>query len=117
MTLRARLAALTAAAVALAIVAASIVLWLLIRSSLLDEVDERLRERIPAADRVALVAQGSPPTGAPGAREGEVPTTRSRKSNCPAVTKQPVIAGSRITAALKRATMSSPATCGTFTST
>lgn len=53
MTLRARLAVLTSLAVALAVVAASVAAWMLIRSSLLDDVDQRLLERVPEIDRIA----------------------------------------------------------------
>jgi two-component system, OmpR family, sensor histidine kinase MprB len=54
-TLRARLAALTATAVALVVVAASLASWVLIRTSLLAEVDERLMERAPTAGQVIQV--------------------------------------------------------------
>ncbi|HVM02766.1 MAG TPA: HAMP domain-containing sensor histidine kinase [Acidimicrobiales bacterium] len=53
MTLRARLALLTSAAVALAILAASLAAWVLVRSAMLAEVDDRLRERMASADRIA----------------------------------------------------------------
>jgi two-component system, OmpR family, sensor histidine kinase MprB len=57
MTLRARLAILTAGAVALAIIAASVVLWGLIRASLLSDIDRRLLERSSAAE---VFADGDP---------------------------------------------------------
>ncbi|WP_053207432.1 HAMP domain-containing sensor histidine kinase [Jiangella muralis] len=60
MTLRARLALLTSAAVALAVVAASIAAWLLIRSSLLDEIDQRLLSRVPDLERIAQQASELP---------------------------------------------------------
>lgn len=53
MTLRARLAVLTSGAVALAVLAASIAAWLLIRDTLLDDVDRRLLERIPDVGRIS----------------------------------------------------------------
>jgi two-component system, OmpR family, sensor histidine kinase MprB len=67
MTLRARLALLTSAAVALAIIAASAAAWLLIRAALLDEVDQRLLERRPAADQIARMTAELPesPDGVP----------------------------------------------------
>ncbi|TDC46152.1 HAMP domain-containing protein [Jiangella ureilytica] len=63
MTLRARLAVLTSAAVALAVVAASVSAWLLIRSSLLDEIDQRLLSRVPDVEEMAQTA-AEVPTGA-----------------------------------------------------
>ncbi|WP_116952605.1 HAMP domain-containing sensor histidine kinase [Jiangella endophytica] len=60
MTLRARLALLTSAAVALAVVAASVAAWLLIRSSLLDEIDQRLLSRIPDIEEMAQTAAELP---------------------------------------------------------
>ncbi|TDD63868.1 HAMP domain-containing protein [Jiangella aurantiaca] len=60
MTLRARLALLTSAAVALAVVAASVAAWLLIRSSLLDEIDQRLLSRIPDLEEMAQTAAELP---------------------------------------------------------
>ena len=60
MTLRARLALLTSAAVALAVVAASVAAWLLIRSSLLDEIDQRLLSRIPDVEEMAQTAAELP---------------------------------------------------------
>ncbi|AYY14145.1 sensor histidine kinase [Actinobacteria bacterium YIM 96077] len=53
MTLRARLAILTSAAVALAILAASVAAWLLIRSTLLSDVDQRLLDRMPDIERIS----------------------------------------------------------------
>jgi two-component system, OmpR family, sensor histidine kinase MprB len=63
MTLRGRLAVLTAAAVAFAIVAASVAAWLLIRSSLMGEVDLRLREQAQGAERIADMTVQSPRGG------------------------------------------------------
>ena len=68
MTLRARLAVLTSVAVALAIVVSSVVLWVLIRSSLLNQVDQSLLDRLPnvgmiARTTAALSEQGSPIPG------------------------------------------------------
>ncbi|SDT43517.1 ATP-binding protein [Jiangella sp. DSM 45060] len=60
MTLRARLALLTSAAVALAVVAASVAAWLLIRASLLDEIDQRLLSRIPDVEEMARTAAELP---------------------------------------------------------
>ncbi|PZF79407.1 sensor histidine kinase [Jiangella anatolica] len=60
MTLRARLALLTSAAVALAVIAASVTAWLLIRSSLLDEIDQRLLSRIPDVEEMAQTAAELP---------------------------------------------------------
>ncbi|SEF18471.1 sensor histidine kinase [Jiangella alba] len=60
MTLRARLALLTSAAVALAVVAASVAAWLLIRTSLLDEIDHRLLERVPDIEEMARTAAELP---------------------------------------------------------
>lgn len=60
MTLRARLAVLTSAAVALAVVAASVSAWLLIRSSLLDEIDQRLLSRVPDVEEMAQTAAEVP---------------------------------------------------------
>ena len=57
MTLRARLTMLTAAAVALAIIAAAAVAWLLVRSSMMDEVDEELLARSQQVDRIAAAAR------------------------------------------------------------
>jgi two-component system sensor histidine kinase MprB len=59
-TLRARLALLTSAAVALAVVAASVAAWLLIRSSLLDEIDHRLLARVPDVEEMAQTAAELP---------------------------------------------------------
>jgi two-component system sensor histidine kinase MprB len=53
MTLRTRLVMLASAAVALAVLAASVAAWFLIRGTLMDEVDERLLERTPGLDRIA----------------------------------------------------------------
>lgn len=64
MSLRTRLAVLTSAAVALAIVAASVAAWFLIRSSLLDEVDRSLLERVPNVDMIAeMTVRERPSTG------------------------------------------------------
>jgi two-component system sensor histidine kinase MprB len=52
MSLRLRLASLASGAVAIAIVAAAIIAWLLIRSAMLGEVDARLIERASQADRI-----------------------------------------------------------------
>lgn len=52
MTLRARLAVLTSAAVAVAILAASVAAWFLIRATLLEEVDQRLLDIVPNVERV-----------------------------------------------------------------
>lgn len=60
MTLRARLAVLTSAAVALAVVAASVTAWLLIRSSLLDDIDQRLLSRVPDVEEMAQTAAEVP---------------------------------------------------------
>jgi len=59
MTLRSRLAILTSAAVALAVLAASVAAWLLTRSTLLNDVDERLRDQVVPAARLVTVS-GSP---------------------------------------------------------
>jgi two-component system sensor histidine kinase MprB len=61
MTFRARLALVAAAAVALAVVLASVVVWLLVRNQLYREVDNRLRTRA-----VELVNAGLQPQPAPG---------------------------------------------------
>ncbi|NDL58296.1 HAMP domain-containing sensor histidine kinase [Phytoactinopolyspora mesophila] len=53
MTLRTRLVLLASAAVALAVLAASVAAWFLIRGTLMDEVDQRLLERTPSLDRIA----------------------------------------------------------------
>lgn len=53
MTLRARLVALASAAVALAILAASVAAWFLIRATLLDDVDQRLLDVVPNIERLA----------------------------------------------------------------
>lgn len=55
MTLRARLAVLTSLAVAAAILAASVAAWLLIRATLLSDVDDRLLERVPDVGQIAAV--------------------------------------------------------------
>jgi two-component system, OmpR family, sensor histidine kinase MprB len=60
MTLRARLAGLTAVAVALAIVVASVTLWLLIRSSLLAEVDQRLLDAVSNIERITEMTVALP---------------------------------------------------------
>ncbi|TDD96297.1 HAMP domain-containing sensor histidine kinase [Jiangella asiatica] len=70
MTLRARLAILTSAAMALAVLAASVAAWLLIRSSLLDEIDQRLLDRLPDIDQLAemseqMAEQSADGTGGP----------------------------------------------------
>lgn len=52
MSLRLRLAALASGAVAIAILAAAVIAWILIRSAMLDEVDSRLLDRAAQADRL-----------------------------------------------------------------
>ncbi len=63
MTLRSRLALLTTTAVALAILAASLTAWLLTRSTLISEIDDRLRELVAPAGRLAQVAESGAPAG------------------------------------------------------
>lgn len=53
MTLRMRLVLLASVAVALAVLAASAAAWLLIRGTLMNDVDQRLLDRIPDLDQVA----------------------------------------------------------------
>ncbi|WP_035812634.1 HAMP domain-containing sensor histidine kinase, partial [Jiangella gansuensis] len=73
MTLRARLAMLTSGAMALAVLAASVAAWLLIRSSLLAEIDDRLLDRLPDIDRLASMSQDvAAGTSADGERAGLV---------------------------------------------
>lgn len=60
MTLRARLALLTTAAVALAVVAASVVAWLFLRSTLMGDVDDSLRQAGREVERVNLSAGPRP---------------------------------------------------------
>ncbi len=64
MTLRSRLALLTTTAVALAILAASVTAWLLTRSTLISEIDGRLRDRAVPAERFAQLTEA--PGGAAG---------------------------------------------------
>lgn len=56
MTLRTRLAGLTAAAVAFAVLGASVTAWFLIRATLMDDIDRRLLERVPDLERLADTA-------------------------------------------------------------
>lgn len=58
MSLRGRLALLTTGAVALAIVVSSVAAWVLIRASLLDQVDQRLRERRVDVETIAEDTRG-----------------------------------------------------------
>lgn len=60
MSLRLRLASLASAAVAVAIVAAAVMAWFLIRSAMLDEVDSRLLDRATQADRIVGLATELP---------------------------------------------------------
>ena len=47
LTLRGRLALLTAAAVALAVAACAVASWFLVRQELYSELDRQLRDRVP----------------------------------------------------------------------
>ena len=63
MSFRARLALVSAAAVALAVVLASALVYLVVREELRRQVDEALRERAEAIARIPLSAELSPETG------------------------------------------------------
>jgi two-component system, OmpR family, sensor histidine kinase MprB len=58
MTLRARLAALASVAVALAVLAASVAAWLLIRSTVMDEFDSQLADRVGNMRMVSVQLDG-----------------------------------------------------------
>ncbi|MFL1377760.1 sensor histidine kinase [Nocardiopsis protaetiae] len=66
MSLRTRLTVLVSAAVALAVIAASLIAWALIRGWMLGEMDTSLLARVPDAGRIERVA-GQLPEGAPAA--------------------------------------------------
>lgn len=68
MSLRQRLTVLTAAAVALSIVAAAAVAWLLVRSSMMEEVDESLISRAHDMDQIVSAARSPRPGDAPEQR-------------------------------------------------
>ena len=63
MSLRARLVVLTSGAVALTIVGAALIAWVLIRSAMIDEIDERLLDRAGNADRIIGLSVALPEPG------------------------------------------------------
>ena len=78
MTLRRRLALLTALAVALAIALASVIVYALVRDQLTDQIDDTLRERADAArlvvgGRPIPIGEGPPPLPPPGIGPGPGP--------------------------------------------